>query len=144
MYMYMHICIYIYIHIDDILEFVQPNPTHFNSQSSSLSKIDRILSTLPPSLSTKLRLQADVFSAPETLHYKKISDHALVFLRIELRDPRATFRCSLPKIWTTGPICEERVNYLIGLVQPLSLPTLEQLLAIKTCIKEAAFLCETR
>ena len=102
---------------DNILEFAQPNPTHFNSQSSSLSKIDRILSTLPPSLSTKLRLPADVVSAPETLHYRKVSDHAPVFLCIGLRDPQAAFRCCLPKIWVTGPIFEERVNFLIGIVQ---------------------------
>ena len=30
------------------------------------------------------------------------------------------------------------MNYLIDLVQPLSLPTLEQLPAIKACIKDAA------
>ena len=119
---------------DNILEFAQPNPTHYNPQSSSLSKIDRILATMPPSLTTKLRLQADVYSAPETLHYRKISDHAPVFLCIGIRDPSSTYRCSLPKIWTSGSIYEQRVNYLIDIVQPLSLPLLEQLPAIKACI----------
>ena len=84
---------------DSVLEFAQPNPTHFNSQSFSLSKIDRILPTLPASLTTMLRLQADVFSAPESLHYRQISDHAPVILCIGTRDDRKKFNCALPKLW---------------------------------------------
>jgi len=124
---------------DKFIEFAQPNPTHFNSQSFSLSKLDRILSTLPASLSTKLRLQADVFSAPESLHYRKISDHAPVLLCIGLRDPQKRFRCSLPKAWVSGPIFESRINFITDLVQPLSLLILEQLPNIKECIRQAAF-----
>ena len=89
---------------DNVLEFAQPNPTHFNSQSFSLSKTDRILSTLPTSLATELRLQADVFSARESLRDRKISDHARVFLSIGIRDDRKEFGCALPKLWVSGPI----------------------------------------
>ena len=124
---------------DSVLEFAQPNPTHFNSQSFSLSKIDRILSTLPASLATKLQLQADVFSAPESLHYRQISDHAPVILCIGARDSRRRFNCALPKLWVSGPVFSSRVSFLIDLVKPLSLPTLQQFLAIKACIREAAF-----
>ena len=45
---------------------------------------------------------------------------------------------SLPKLWVTGPIYESRIAFLIDRIQPLSLPTLEQLPAIKECIKSAA------
>ena len=39
----------------------------------------------------------------------------------------------------TGLILESRITFITDLVQPLSLPILEQLPAIKECIREAAF-----
>ena len=70
---------------------------------------------------------------------RKIPDHAPVMLCISERSKSAGIKCSLPKLWVTGPIYESRIAFLIDRIKPLTLPPLEQLPAIKECIRSAAF-----
>ena len=125
--------------LDNVLEFYQPNPTHFDKKSFSLSKLDRIFGTVVGSFAAKFIMRSDVATSPESLYYREISDHAPLILSISVRAKTAKQpRKTLPKHWTSGPVFQGRLNLLIAHIRPLELPISQQLTTIKSCIHEAA------
>ena len=72
-------------------EISQPFPTHFNSSGPSLRRLDRVWSSSPSHLLSKLHVHSEVISSPENLSAEGFSDHAplaLVFGKKQFHNSR--------------------------------------------------------
>ena len=73
--------------LDELIELEQSEPTHYLSMNGTMSKLDRIYTSLASWALASAAMSSDVCISPERLHGKKISDHAPVRFTISIGRP---------------------------------------------------------
>ena len=125
-------------YLGGLVELHQPLPTRFNIEALSVSRLDRAYTSLPGSLLVKLGVDAFLTHAPETLHYKGISDHSPLGLSFSPKHLVRTISKALPRHWCYGSVFNESLMQYIEYTNLLQLPPFERVRTYKTCIQCAA------
>ena len=119
------------------VEIVQPLPTHFDSGTSSCSRIDRAWVLGPSDMLIKMHIRSFVSGVPENYHGLGVSDHAPMLVCFG-RKPKFEASNSIPKFVCKHPNFKMHVDKCSEYIDVLSFSDHEQLAILKKCFKVAS------
>lgn len=125
-------------YLGELVELHQPLPTRFNIETLTVTRLDRVYTSLPASLLIKLGVSVAIAHSPEGLHYERISDHAPLDITFAPKHLGGTLPSCLPKAWCSGHVFERSLAQYVQYINLDSMHPLERISVYKKCIRAAA------
>ena len=123
---------------DQLIEVDFPIPSHINSASLSLSRINRMFVSLPRSAVSLVKFSAGIRRDPAWYEAKRLSDHAPIFMHLSVFAPKPRQQLRLKPQWCKDPAFKQRLDALCAAVNWEALTLDEQSITLKEFQRDAA------